>query len=76
MAGAAVIEAVARARATKPKLCREMVRTMLHGHAYDGSRATRELGLEYTPAQETVERLIAWFRDEGLIEDDLTNSSD
>ena len=70
MAGAAAVETLARARATKPKFCREMVRTMLHGHAYDGSRATRELGLEYTPAQETVERLIAWFRAEGMITTD------
>ncbi len=68
MAGAAAMEAVARVRGDKPKVCREMVRTMLHGHAYDGSRATRELGLEYTPAQETVSRLVAWFREEGLIE--------
>lgn len=67
MAGAAAVEAVARLRGRKPKVCREMVRTMLHGHAYDGSRATDELGLVYTPARETVDRLIAWFRGEGLI---------
>ncbi|MBA2337567.1 MAG: NAD-dependent epimerase/dehydratase family protein [Acidimicrobiia bacterium] len=67
MAGAAAVEAVARLRGRKPKVCREMVRTMLHGHAYDGSRATDELGLVYTPARETVDRLIAWFRAEGLI---------
>jgi dihydroflavonol-4-reductase len=67
--GAAAVEAIARLRGRKPKVCREMVRTMLHGHAYDGSRATRELGLEYTPAIETVRRLIAWFRTEGLITD-------
>ena len=30
-----------------------MARTMLHGHAYDGSRATRDLGLVYTPAEDT-----------------------
>ena len=65
MAGAAVVEAGAKARASKPKFCREMVRTMLHGHAYDGSRATRELGLEYTPARETVgtaDRLVPFRR--------------
>ncbi|MDQ3294243.1 MAG: NAD-dependent epimerase/dehydratase family protein, partial [Actinomycetota bacterium] len=68
MTGAAAVEAVARLRGRKPKVCREMVRTMLHGHAYDGSRATDELGLVYTPARETVDRLIAWFRAEGLIQ--------
>ena len=32
-------------RGKTPPVCREMVRTLLHGHRYDGSRATRELGL-------------------------------
>ena len=36
-------------RGRQPPVCREMVRTLLHGHRYDGSRATRELGLRYTP---------------------------
>ena len=36
--------AVPRAR-RKPPFCREMVRTLLHGHRYDGSKAARELGL-------------------------------
>ena len=30
-----------RARASTPPVCREMVRTMLHGHRYDGSRRAR-----------------------------------
>ena len=50
-----------------PPLCREMVRTLLHGHRYDGSRATRELGLAYTPVRETFRRTIAWARAEGLV---------
>ena len=50
-----------------PPLCREMVRTLLHGHRYDGSRATRELGLAYTPVRETFGRTIAWARAEGLV---------
>jgi len=51
----------------QPPLCREMVRTLLHGHRYDGSRATRELGLAYTPVRETFRRTIAWARAEGLV---------
>ena len=35
-------------------VCREAVRTLLHGHRYDGSRAERELGLRYTPIEETL----------------------
>jgi dihydroflavonol-4-reductase len=43
------------------------MRTILHGHRYDGSRATRELGLEYTPLAETFRRTIDWARAEGLV---------
>ena len=35
---------------------------------YDGSLAERELGLAYTPVEETFRRTIAWAVDEGLIE--------
>ena len=44
-----------------------MARTLLHGHAYDGSRATRELGLEYTPVEETLRRTAAWAWGQGLL---------
>jgi dihydroflavonol-4-reductase len=50
-----------------PPICREMVRTLLHGHRYDGSRATRELGLQYTDPRETLRRTVEWARAEGLI---------
>ena len=50
-----------------PPICREMVRTLLHGHRYDGSKATRELGLEYTDPRETLRRTVEWARAEGLI---------
>lgn len=47
-------------------LCREAVRTLLHGHRYDGSRAERELGLAYTPMERTVRRTLAWYAERGL----------
>ena len=56
----ALVEGVFRARGKTPPVCREMVRTLLHGHRYDGSRAVRELGLEYTPVAETFRRTIDW----------------
>ncbi|HYI17763.1 MAG TPA: SDR family NAD(P)-dependent oxidoreductase [Solirubrobacteraceae bacterium] len=62
-----VVEGAFRVRGRKPPFCREMVRTLLHGHRYDGSRATRELGLEYTPVRETFRRTIEWARIEGLV---------
>jgi len=47
-------------------LCPELARTLLHGHAYDGSRSERELGLRYTSIDETLRRTIAWHRDRGI----------
>jgi dihydroflavonol-4-reductase len=66
-AAAAGIEALGRIRGTRPPLCREMVRTILHGHAYDGSRATRELGLTYTPIDESIRKTVKWYVDKGLV---------
>jgi dihydroflavonol-4-reductase len=66
-AGAAMVEAVFRARGRHPPVCREMVRTLVHGHRYDGSRAQRELGLRYTPVAETLRRTIEWAKSEGLV---------
>ena len=65
---AALLEAAYALRGRVPSLCRARIRTFLHGHQYDGSLATRELGLEYTPVEETFRRTIAWAEGEGLIE--------
>jgi dihydroflavonol-4-reductase len=64
---AAAVETGCRLVHRKPPVCREMVRTLLHGHRYDGSRAERELGLVYTPARDTIERTVAWAKAEGLL---------
>jgi len=64
---AAIGEAAFRARRRTSPICRARVRTILHGHRYDGSRATRELGLAYTPAPETFRRTIEWAVAEGLV---------
>jgi dihydroflavonol-4-reductase len=66
-AAAALVEAAFRVRGRQPPVCREMVRTLLHGHRYDGSRAQRELGLSYTPVAETFQRTIEWAAREGLV---------
>jgi dihydroflavonol-4-reductase len=58
---------LARVRGRRPRLCHEMVATLLHGHAYDGSRATRELGLTYRSFDEMVRRTLAWYVQEGMI---------
>lgn len=66
-AAALAVETAARLRRTRPRVCRDLVRTALHGHAYDGSKATRELGLSYTPLEETVRRTLEWFEEQGLV---------
>jgi dihydroflavonol-4-reductase len=63
----AAVEAGFRARGKKPPVCREMIRTLLHGHHYDGSYAAQELGLRYTPVEDTLRRTIEWARAEGLV---------
>jgi dihydroflavonol-4-reductase len=67
MTMAAAVEGVARARGRRPAVCREMVRTILHGHRYDGSRAARELGLAYTPIEESLRRAAEWYVAQGLV---------
>ena len=66
-AAVAITEAAYRVRGKTPSICRARVRTILHGHRYDGSRATRELGLEYTPVADTFARTIEWAVAEGLV---------
>jgi len=66
--GAAIAEGVARVRGqAASSICRARIRTILHGHRYDGSRATRELGLSYTPAADTFRGTIEWAVAEGLV---------
>ena len=64
---AVVVERGFRLARRHPPVCREMVRTLLHGHRYDGSRAERELGLRYTDPRETVARTVEWARGAGLL---------
>lgn len=64
---ATVAEAAGRIRGRKPALCREVARTLVHGHVYDGSRAQRELGLRYTPVEDTLRRTVAWLVDQQLV---------
>ncbi|MGH2636261.1 MAG: NAD-dependent epimerase/dehydratase family protein, partial [Actinomycetota bacterium] len=66
-AGGAGAEAAGRLLRRDVPVCREAVRTLLHGHRYDGSRAERELGLRYTPFEETLERTLTWYGQRGLV---------
>lgn len=48
-------------------ICGEVAAAVAHGRAYDGSRAMRELGLEYTSPEETIRRTLSWFREIGKL---------
>jgi dihydroflavonol-4-reductase len=65
--GATLVELAYRLRGATPSLCRARVDTILHGHRYDGSLATRELGLTYSTVEDTFRRTIVWAVAEGLV---------
>ena len=64
---APLVEAGFRPTGKQAPLCPEAVRVLLHGHSYDGRKATRDLGLSYTTVEDTLERTIGWFRREGML---------
>ncbi|HEY7660975.1 MAG TPA: SDR family NAD(P)-dependent oxidoreductase [Actinomycetota bacterium] len=66
-AGAWIVAAASRLAGRDPPVCPESVRTLRHGHRYDGSRATRELGLRYTPIDHTLLRTLEWCSERGLV---------
>ena len=65
LAGALASVAARLTRRELP-LCPEVVRTLLHGHRYDGSLAERELGLSYTPVEDTIRRTLRWYAEREL----------
>lgn len=67
LAGGGAAGVAFRTMGKRPPVCREMLRVLQHGHKYDGSKATRVLGLEYTQPEETIRRTVDWFRFEGLL---------
>jgi dihydroflavonol-4-reductase len=68
MAVATAAEAVGWVRRRSPRICRELARTLIHGHAYDGTKATRALGLRYTPIEETLRRTVDWWVEQRLVD--------
>jgi dihydroflavonol-4-reductase len=66
-AAAGVVEAGGRLLHVDPPICREVAAAVAHGRAYDGSKASRELGLAYTPAEQTFRRTLAWLRTLGAL---------
>jgi dihydroflavonol-4-reductase len=72
LSAATAVEALGRLRRRPTSICRELARTLVNGHAYDGSKATRELGLRYTPVEETLRRTVGWWVEQGLVRDNAS----
>lgn len=66
-AGVAASVLSARLRRRSPEVCGESLRTLLHGHRYDGTRAERELGVRYRPVEETLRRTAEWLVETGKV---------
>jgi len=49
-------------------ICPSLVRTLLHGHQFDTSKARSELGVVFRPAQDTLGATARWLVDEGYVE--------
>ncbi|MEE8224309.1 MAG: NAD-dependent epimerase/dehydratase family protein [candidate division NC10 bacterium] len=54
-----------RLKGRRPKFCRELIRTILHGGRYDSSKAERELKLSFTPLREMIVRTVDWYAQQG-----------
>jgi dihydroflavonol-4-reductase len=54
-------------RREDPPVCPAAVRTLLHGHRYDGSRAAEELGLRTTPVEVTLDKTLAWAAERRML---------
>ena len=67
LGGAVAVGRLAAAAGRRPPVCGEMVRTLLHGHAYDGRRAATELDLTYTSPEDLLRETFAWYSSQGLI---------
>lgn len=59
------------AAATSPSLgiCPELVATLLHGHRFDGTRASKDLRFTYTDISDTIEQTVDWLDEQGLAAD-------
>ena len=60
-------EWISRLTKRPPVLSRETFRLVAHGFRVDGSRAEKELGLEYTALEEGLRAAIRWYGENGRL---------
>jgi dihydroflavonol-4-reductase len=64
---AGVLGGVSAITKRRPWVSRDEARTALHSFIFDNQKARRELGLEFTPLREGLEKTISWLKETGLI---------
>jgi dihydroflavonol-4-reductase len=64
---ATVLGAAAMLTGARPEIAPDEARTAAHSFIFDTSRARKELGLDWTPLREGLERTVSWLRQEGLV---------
>ena len=52
-------------------ICGETIRVLTHGHLYDGQKAEKELGLNYTSVDDFISKTITWLNSEKLTKIDI-----
>ncbi len=62
-----VLEAWAEKTGNPPLITAPSVKVAQRTAIFDGSKATRELGLQYRPIKESIKRALVWFADNGYI---------
>jgi len=50
-----------------PILPRHMFDLVVHGFRVDGSKAARELGIQYAPIEESLRQAVCWYWEQGLL---------
>ncbi|MDA9645324.1 NAD-dependent epimerase/dehydratase family protein [Candidatus Actinomarina] len=56
-------------------ICRESVRVLTHGHVYDGSKAQRDLKIEYIDVDSFIHKIISWLISQDLLQLEIKNKS-
>ena len=67
LAAAAVSTGIAKLTGRAPRVSLDSVRMSTHRMFFDAGKAVRELGLPQTPVEDSLERAVAWFRDNNYV---------
>jgi dihydroflavonol-4-reductase len=52
---------------SNPLLCKESAKVLTHGHIYDGTKAEKDLKINYTTLNDFIKKTVNWLIDENYI---------